>query len=208
MNLQPVAIGIEPSPYGTVFVVCRVVLNEHDSLPSIAVRQLFQDSEVRGSVEEGLLPVMEASLPQFNRSKNLHGLALPGHGNFWGTAHPAPGGVLGRILAKAGFVGEDQCPVGRGIHPGAKIPLFFFILLDRSQRADHLKSLLQDEIALGSASDGQRAAGTRDLAASALVTPSLCQEQEKRKMGCLEIQIGNSGFIACGAFISFWVTME
>jgi len=78
---------------------------------AIAARQLFQESEVRGSVEDGLLPVMKASLSQFNRSKNLHGLALPGHGNFWGTTDPAPGGVQGRILAKAGFVGEDQRPV-------------------------------------------------------------------------------------------------
>ncbi len=62
-------------------------------------------------IEDGLLPVMEASLPQFNRSKNLHGLALPGHGNFRRTTDPAPGGVQGRILAKAGFVGEDQHPV-------------------------------------------------------------------------------------------------
>src|SRR5258706_11097751 len=104
MNFQPAAIGIEPSPYVAVFVVCRVILNEQGSLPSIAASQLFQESEVSGGVKDGLLPVMEASLPQFNRSKNLHGVALPGHGNFWGTTDSAPGGVQGRILAKAGFV--------------------------------------------------------------------------------------------------------
>ena len=68
MNFQPVAIGIEPSPYVAVFVVRRVILNEHRSLPSIAAGQLFQESEVRESVEDGLLPVMEARLPQFNHS--------------------------------------------------------------------------------------------------------------------------------------------
>ena len=41
MNFQPVAIGIEPSPYVAVFVVCRVVLNEDGSLSSIAASQLF-----------------------------------------------------------------------------------------------------------------------------------------------------------------------
>ena len=66
MNFQPVAIGIEPRPYVAVFMVGRVVLNEHRSLPAIAASQLFQESEVRGSVEDGLLPVMEASLPEFN----------------------------------------------------------------------------------------------------------------------------------------------
>ena len=110
-ELPAVAIGIEPSPYVAVFVVCRVVLNEDGSLPSIAASQLFQESEVRGSVEDGLLPVMEASLPQFNGPQNLHALALPGHRNFRRTANSAPGGVQGRILAKAGFVGEDQRPV-------------------------------------------------------------------------------------------------
>src|SRR5271169_1734962 len=111
MNFQPVAIGIAPSQYVAVCVVGRVILNEHGSLPSIAASQLFEEREVRGSVENSVLPVMEASLPQFNGSKNLHALALPGHGNFWGTTDPAPGGVQGGILAKAGFVGEDQRPV-------------------------------------------------------------------------------------------------
>jgi len=117
MNFQPVAIGIEPSPYIAVFVVCRIVLNEYGSLPAITASQLFQKIEVRASIEDGLLPVMEARLPQFNGPQNLHALALPGHGNFWGTTNPAPGGMQGRILAKAGFVGEDQRPV---------LPLRFF----------------------------------------------------------------------------------
>ena len=120
MNFQPVAIGIEPSPYVAVFVVGRVVLNEHGSLPSITASQLFQENEVRGSVEDCVWPVMEASLTQFNGPKNLHALALSGHGNFRRTTDPAPGGVQGRILAKAGFVGEDQRPV---------LPLRFFLRL-------------------------------------------------------------------------------
>ena len=87
---------------------------------SIAASQLFQESKVRGSIEDGVLPVMEARLPQFNGPKNLHVLALSSHGNFWGTTNPAPGGVQSRVLAKAGFVGEDQCPV---------LPLRFFLSL-------------------------------------------------------------------------------
>ena len=120
MNFQPVTIGVEPCPYVAVFVVRRVVLNEHRSLPSIAASQLFQEREVRGSVEDGVLSVMESRLPQFNGAKNLHALALSGHGNFRGTTNPAPSGVQGRILAKAGFVGEDQRPV---------LPLRFFLRL-------------------------------------------------------------------------------
>ncbi len=55
MNFQPTAIGIEPSPYVAVFVIRRVILNEHRSLPSIAASQLLQESEVRGSVEDEAL---------------------------------------------------------------------------------------------------------------------------------------------------------
>ena len=69
MNFQPVTIGVEPCPYVAVFVVRGVVLNEYRSLPSIAASQLFQEREVRGSVEDGVLPVMESSLPQFNGPK-------------------------------------------------------------------------------------------------------------------------------------------
>jgi len=120
MNFQPVAIGIAPSPYVAVFMVCGTILNYYGALSSITASQLFQESEVRASIEDGVLPVVEARLPQFNGPQNLHALALSGHGNLWGTTNPAPGGMRGRILAKAGFVGEDQCPV---------LPLRFFLSL-------------------------------------------------------------------------------
>ncbi|PYT84086.1 MAG: hypothetical protein DMG40_01995 [Acidobacteria bacterium] len=44
------------------------------------------------------------------------------------TTDPAPGGVQGRILAKAGFVGEDQRPV---------LPLRFFSSSGQSSIIDH-----------------------------------------------------------------------
>ena len=93
MNFQPVAIGIAPSPYVAVFMVCGTILNYYGALSSITASQLFQESEVRASIEDGLLPVMEARLPQFNGPQNLHALALSGHGNFWGTTNPAPGAM-------------------------------------------------------------------------------------------------------------------
>jgi hypothetical protein len=55
--------------------------------------------------------------PKSIRTQNLHTLALCRHGNFWGTTNQALGGMQGRILAKAGFVSEDQCPA---------LPLRFF----------------------------------------------------------------------------------
>src|SRR5207302_1546336 len=100
MNFQPTAIGIEPSPYVAVFVIRRVILNEHRSLPSIAASQLLQESEVRGSVEDGVLPVMETSLLQFNGPKNLHALALSGQGTFGRQTIPLQGAGKGESLGK------------------------------------------------------------------------------------------------------------
>jgi hypothetical protein len=108
----------------------RVRLNVASNLAQRHVNKRISDERLyktwfllhlpRIGIEDGLLSVMEARLPQFNGPQNLHALALPGHGNFWGTTNPAPGGMQGGILAKAGLVGDDQCPV---------LPLRFFLRL-------------------------------------------------------------------------------
>ena len=117
MNFQPVTIGVEPCPYDGRERCSFRTTRRTTKTATIAASQLFQEREVRGSVEDGVLAVMESSFPQFNGAKNLPALALSSHGNFRGTTNPAPGGVQGGILAKAGFVGEDQRPV---------LPLRFF----------------------------------------------------------------------------------
>ena len=110
MHLQPASIGGEPPPYVGILVLGGVILNQNGPTPTIAPRQLFQKGEVGGGVEDGVLPVMETGLAQFDRAQDLHALALSRHRNFGRVADPAPGGMQRGVLPEAGFVGEDQRP--------------------------------------------------------------------------------------------------
>ena len=88
-----------------------MVLNQNGSLATVVPRQLLEESQVRGSVEGDILPVMEAGLPEFDGAQDLDALALPGDRNFRRLPDAAPGGVQGGVLPEAGFVGENQRPV-------------------------------------------------------------------------------------------------
>jgi len=94
-------------------VIGGVVLDEDGSLPAVGSRQLFQERQVAAGVENRVLPIMETSSPEFNGAQDLDVLAFAGDGDFGRMAHPAPGGVQGRVLAETGFVGKDQGPVLR-----------------------------------------------------------------------------------------------
>ena len=107
MHLQPVSIAGEPLPYVGVLMVGGVVLNQNGPTPTIAPRQLFQKGEVGGGVEDGVLPVMEAGVAQFDGAQDLHTLALSRHRDFRRVADAAPGGMQRGVLPEAGFVGED-----------------------------------------------------------------------------------------------------
>ena len=113
MHLQPMPVGFEPVPHLGVLMVGGVVLNQDRPLAAISPGQLLQESEVGAGVEDGVPPVFEPRAPEFDGSGNLHALALSGNRNFRRAAHAAPGGMQGRILPEAGFVGEDQRPLPR-----------------------------------------------------------------------------------------------
>jgi len=85
-------------------------LNQNGSTPAIAPRQLFQEGKVGGGVEDGVLPVMETSVPQFDGAQDLHALAFSCDRDFGRVADAAPGGMQRGVLTEAGFVGEDQRP--------------------------------------------------------------------------------------------------
>jgi len=85
-------------------------LNQYRSLPAVAPRQLFQEGQVGGGVENGVLPVMETGASQFDGAQDLHAFAFSRHRNFGRMTDAAPGGMQRGILPEAGFVGENQRP--------------------------------------------------------------------------------------------------
>ena len=104
------SIGGEPLPYVGVLVVGGIVLNQNGSTPPVAPRQLFQEGEVGGGVEDGVLPVMEAGVPQLDGAQDLDALALSRDWDFGRLTDAAPGGMQRGVLTEAGFVGENQRP--------------------------------------------------------------------------------------------------
>ena len=110
VHFQPLAIGAEPIPYRSILVVGGVVLNQNGSTPPIAPCQLFQEGEVGGGVEDGVLPVMETGVPQFDGSQDLYALAFSCDRHFGRVADAAPGGMQRGVLSKTGFIGENQRP--------------------------------------------------------------------------------------------------
>lgn len=113
MYFEPVPVGFEPSPDFRVLVVGGVVLNQDHSLPAVSPRQLLQEGEIGGAIENLVLAVVEARLPQFDGAEDLHLLALAGNGNLRWTRYAAPGGVERRVLPEAGLVCEEERPVSR-----------------------------------------------------------------------------------------------
>ena len=110
MHFQPVAIGFEPAPHVGILVIGGVVLNQNRSLSAVSPGQLFQEREVGAGVEDGVLPVVETGPPELDGRQDLDALALSGDGDFGRTTDSAPSGIQSGVLAKAGFVGENQRP--------------------------------------------------------------------------------------------------
>ena len=107
MHFQPFAVGLEPLPDVSVFVVGSVVLNQDCSLVVVSASQLFEEAKIGAGIEDRVLTIVEACTPEFDGPKNLYALALPGYRHFRWATHATPGCVQRRILPKAGLVGED-----------------------------------------------------------------------------------------------------
>ncbi len=71
----------------------------------------MKEGQVGGSVEDGILLVMKAGMPEFDRTQDFDTLTFSSDGDLRRVADAAPGGVQRRVLAETGFVGEDQRPV-------------------------------------------------------------------------------------------------
>ncbi len=113
MHFQPMPVGLEPCPDFRVFMVGGVVLNQNRSLASVSPSDLFKEADIRNSIEDRVLAVIETRAPKFDGGEDFHALALSGYANFRRASDAAPGGVEGRVLPETGFVGEEERPVSR-----------------------------------------------------------------------------------------------
>ena len=107
MYFQPLAVGLEPLPDVSVFVVGSVVLNQNRSLVAVSPGQLFEEAQIGAGIEDRVSAIVEACTPEFDGTENLYAFALPANRDFRRATHAAPGGVQRRILPEAGLVGED-----------------------------------------------------------------------------------------------------
>jgi len=107
VHFQPVAIGLEPAPHLGILVIRGVVLNKNRSPAAIVRGEVVEEGEVGGSVEDGILLVVEAGLPKFDGAQDFDTLTFSGDGDFRGMADAAPGGVQCRVLTETGFIGKN-----------------------------------------------------------------------------------------------------
>jgi len=104
---QPVPVGLEPAPDLGVLVIRGIVLNENRSAAAVMGGQPIKEGQVGGSIEDGILLVMEAGQPRFDRAQDLHALTFSGDGDLGRMAPAAPGGMQRRVLTETGLISED-----------------------------------------------------------------------------------------------------
>lgn len=95
-------------------MVSRVVVDQEDFLPSIALRQPVQEGRVAAAFKDVAPAVVEAGAVEVDRPKNLLRVALARRGYQRLVSAARPRLVEARVLTKAGFIGEEQSRVARG----------------------------------------------------------------------------------------------
>src|SRR5713101_5040563 len=103
VHFQPMPVGLEPSPDLGVLVVGGVVLNQNRALAAVSPRQLLQEAEIGGGIEDRVLTIVEPCAPKFDGAEDLHVLALSRHRNFRRATYATPGRVyfLSRLRRSA-----------------------------------------------------------------------------------------------------------
>ena len=77
MDFQPVPVGLEATPNLSVWMIRGIVLDENGPGAAIMAGPLMPEVEVGRSLEDGGLPIVEASVPEFNGAQDLHALMFP-----------------------------------------------------------------------------------------------------------------------------------
>jgi len=107
LYFQPVSIGLHPALHERLLMIGGVIVNENCTLPPIASGQSLQKGQVGFCIEYAVPLIMKPRFPQLDGTEDLDALACPGYGNLRRMSDSAPGGVQGRILTEAGFIGKD-----------------------------------------------------------------------------------------------------
>jgi len=76
MHFQPMPVGFEPGPDIGVLVIGCIVQNQDRALAAVSPGQLFEEPQIGGGIEDGILAIVEARAPEFDGAEDLHALAL------------------------------------------------------------------------------------------------------------------------------------
>jgi hypothetical protein len=66
VHFEPLSIRLELTPHLGILVIGGVVLNENGTAAAIVGGELIKESQVGRSIEDGILLVTEASMPEFD----------------------------------------------------------------------------------------------------------------------------------------------
>lgn len=95
-------------------MVSRVVVDQEDFLPRIALRQPVEENGVASAFKHLAPAVMEAGAVEVDCPKDLLRVALARRGNQRLLSAARPSLVEARVLTETGFIGEEQRRVARG----------------------------------------------------------------------------------------------
>jgi len=107
-KMEAMPIASEPLLHFWSLVVRRIVMNEEDFLPAVALRHRREKRCIGHALEHLPVRVVKPRPIEIHRAKYLLGIALAGGWNQRLVSAPRPGLVQSRVLAEAGLVAEDQ----------------------------------------------------------------------------------------------------
>ena len=107
-KMKAMSVATEPLLDFGGLVVRRVVMNEEDLLPAVALGQSREKHRIGLTLEDLPMCVIESGSVEIHCPKYLLGIALAGRRNQRLVSAPRPGLVEGRVLAETGLVAKEQ----------------------------------------------------------------------------------------------------
>lgn len=109
-DLDIFAMIAKPIPYGAIFVIRRIVLDEINFLREVTVQNYFEILDISLRVEYILKMIQEAATVSFDGPEDFERVALTHAGNFRLVTYSCPCLMKSWVLPETGFVlEEDSC---------------------------------------------------------------------------------------------------